>query len=53
MLSTEAKEARNAYMREYRRKNKERIQAQREVYWERKAAEQPREEQTEHEKEKV
>lgn len=53
MLTAEAREARNAYMRDYRRKNKDRIKAQREEYWNRKAAGQPREEQTEHEKEKV
>ena len=51
MMTESARQARNAYMREYRRKNKERIKAQREEYWEKKAAKQPpREEQKEHEK---
>ena len=45
MMTDKAREARNAYMREYRRKNKDKIKAQREKYWERKAAENtPREE---------
>lgn len=39
-LSSEAKAARNAYYREYRAKNRERIQENNKKYWERKAREQ-------------
>lgn len=37
MLSQEAREARNAYAREWRRKNKEKDQENRRRYWERQA----------------
>ena len=35
-MDKEAREARNAYRREYYRKNKKRIQEQQEAYWHRK-----------------
>lgn len=38
-LSDKAKEARNAYMREWRRKNKERDEKRLNKYWEKKAEE--------------
>ena len=37
ILSNEAREARNQYLREYRAKNKERIKAINKRYWEKKA----------------
>lgn len=45
-MTDSAREARNAYMRAWRAKNKEKEKNAREAYWERKAAEQSREEQT-------
>lgn len=38
-LSDEARELRNAYMREWRRKNKERVKQTQANHWERKAEE--------------
>ncbi len=40
MLSDEAREARNAYLKEYRRTHKEAIKRKNELYWERRAAKQ-------------
>ena len=38
-LSDEAREARNAYLREWRHKNKDKVKAQKDRYWEKKARE--------------
>lgn len=38
-MTDEAREARNAYMREWKRKNKDKVKAARERYWEKKARE--------------
>lgn len=41
-MSNEARELRNKYLREWRKKNKEKVEKHRHDYWERKAkAEQP------------
>ena len=37
-LSTEAKELRNAYLRDWRKKNPDKVKKQADEYWERKAA---------------
>jgi len=39
-MSEEAKEARRRYWREYNRKNKDKVRAKQERYWEKKAKEQ-------------
>lgn len=39
MMTKEAKEARNAYRREWYRNNKDKVKAQHERYWAKKAAE--------------
>lgn len=38
-MTEEAREVRNAYYREWYKKNKDKVKAQREKYWEKKAAE--------------
>ena len=38
-MTDEAREARNAYMREWRKKNKDKVKAARERHWEKKARE--------------
>lgn len=38
-MTDEARKARNAYMREWRRKNKDKVKAARERHWEKKARE--------------
>ena len=43
-LSKEARQARNEYMREWRRKNKDKIKKHQENYWEKKAKESQQEE---------
>lgn len=46
-LSEEAKEARRAYLRKWRRENPEKVKEQKRRYWERKAQEMREEEENE------
>lgn len=43
-LSKEAREARNEYMREWRRKNKDKVKKHQETYWERQAEKEAKQE---------